>query len=250
MKAVTLEDGLKILRSRVFKRYWDRVDWEDLFQEASVAFWQEYTKNSEISHCFKSADWRIKNLLSDNSRATLTGQPKRTPGKMKNSRGEGTRKRVKAYIAEYVKEHGSNPTVYRISKDLGVSTSSIHSALSSLSVKDGNTPREPKVVYLVDINDAETDDPTMQKARQDLQEAIAIPSHEVTALDRYIVKKFLLDLNPTEKVFIYRVYWECYSKAEAARSVGIANHNASNFHNAIMKGFHRKAEDMNYGIFV
>lgn len=247
METVSLEEGLKTLRSWVFRRYYELVDCEDLFQEASVAYWLDHEKGEPVRNCFTSAKWRIKNLLSESSRATLTGQPKRLPGAMITKRGEETRQKVQSYITEYTRIHGKNPTVYRISKDTGISDGAVKNALKHVGVKDAaTTPREPQMVYLVDITDAETDDSTKINAKNDLQRAIAVPSYESSALDWYMVKKFLLDLQPKDKIFLYLVYWENYSKSEAARRVGAATNRGYDIHKRIMENLIIKAIEMKY----
>lgn len=242
-----LKEGLKTLESWVFRKYYDREDKEDLYQEASIAFWQEHEKGKPVTHCFTSAKWRVLNLLSKSSRATLSGQPKRTPGTMITKRGEATRKTVAKYVSEYTQTHRERPTVYRIAKDTGLSEGAVKNALRHVGVKDASTtPRDPQMTYLVDVHEVESDDPHMQNASKELQQAVAVPSHEPGVLDRYLVKKFVLDLKPVDKMFIYLVYWNGLSKSAAASELGFARNRGYDIHTRVMGAISLKALEAKY----
>lgn len=209
------------VRARVYYRYRTHVDVDDLMQEASIHAWKrwEETPDWDEARIIYHAVMKAQSLVSAKSGEVPTGKPKNTAAQRKQANGEASREKLKAYLHEYAKLHGKEPSNTQIARDLGMSTTNVRFHRNRLHLFDGEIdPKSAKVYSLeagLDAANAGEDSPAwvyrLPKVLVDYEGA-------ATASE---VRRAVRNLKDRERLFLYLEFWQEKSYVEIGRELGL-----------------------------
>lgn len=106
-------------------RYRGHEEYEDGFQEGMIRAWRDiqdgHTEFLHVAHRAKL--WAVNYILdSGNGRRRATGAPPMSRNGRNDSQGEKSREKIRQYVSEYVKLHGSEPTNKQVANGTGLSS--------------------------------------------------------------------------------------------------------------------------------
>lgn len=214
-----LIDGNVSLIKCIVKRYLGKgVDYDDLFQLACMGFLKAITGFDE-SFGVRFSTYAVPMIAGEIKRFM------RDDGSIKVSRAmKQTAKEMRAFVAEYVSEHGKQPALSEVAKRFSLEESEAVFVMGSshmpLSLYGGTDYGDGNERELVDV----------LPARDDQEELI----------DNLLLKKAIEDLPERERKIIVLRYFRDMTQNEVAERIGVSQVQVSRIESRIIREFKEK----------
>lgn len=214
-----LIDGNVSLIKCIVKRYLGKgVEYDDLFQLACMGFLKAITGFDE-SFGVRFSTYAVPMIAGEIKRFM------RDDGSIKVSRAmKQTAKEMNAFVADYVSEHGKQPTLSEVAKKFSLEESEAVFVMGSsrmpLSLYSGAEHGDGNDRELVDV----------LPARDDQEELI----------DSLLLKKAIEDLPEREKKIIVLRYFRDMTQSEVAERIGVSQVQVSRIESRIIREFKEK----------
>jgi len=222
------------LRQRV-SRFRDHPEWEDAVQEGRISIWKDLQEGTKDHPHMVFRAIRVARALLFNPTAHPTGHVAigASAGTRKTSRGEATREKIRNYLQDYRRLHDSEPTAYRIGKDLGIDRSTVSAQLRKM--RSGETgwhhPGLPlmadgrvdlKAIAHVELKFSDGED-----REGGINEPVE-PSFEDSYIGSAVTVQALNQLDDVLKEAIYLFFWQEHTLESYAKLKGCSQSKAWN----------------------
>ena len=217
-KETLLSHNVSLLKC-IVKRYLGKgVEYDDLFQLASMGFLKAIAGFDE-QFGVKFSTYAVPMIAGEIKRFM------RDDGSVKVSRAmKQTAKEINAFIADYVSEHGGQPSIKAIAEKFGLDESETVFVMGSskmpVSLYGGAEYKDGKEKELIETLPAD-----------DTQEEM---------LDRLLLKNAIEDLDERDRKIIVLRYFRDMTQSEVAEQIGVSQVQISRIENRIIKQFREK----------
>ncbi len=213
-QSLLLKNNIGLVKS-IVKRFLNRgYEYEDLFQLGSIGLLKAI-KNFDADYNVRFSTYavpmiagEIKRFLRDDGMVKVSRSLKELHGKVRHTKDRLT------------KEHGREPTLNEISKELGVPSEDIVMAI------DANAAPE----YLYDVIHHDDGAPIYLIDKVAIEED---KSNEM--LDRLTLKEIIHRLKPRERQIIIMRYFQDSTQTQVAKKLGISQVQVSRIEKKILK---------------
>jgi len=209
------------VRGRVYFRYRTHSEVDDLMQEASIQAWKRWTEHPDWDEAriIHHAVLKAQSLVSANSGEVPTGKPKTTSVQRKQANGEASREKLKTYLREYVKLHGTEPTNTQIERDLGMSRSNIRFHRKRLHLFDGAMDKQSAKVYSLDAGLDAAAAGNVPPAWMYRIPSVTVDYEEAATASE--IRRAVGRLKERERLFLYLEFWKEKTYVEIGRELGL-----------------------------
>jgi RNA polymerase sporulation-specific sigma factor len=220
-KEILLEHNVSLLKC-IVKRYLGKgVEYDDLFQLASMGFLKAIAGFDE-SFGVKFSTYAVPMIAGEIKRFM------RDDGSVKVSRAmKQTAKEINEYVTAYVSEHGVQPPIKKIAEKFGLEESEAVFVMGSskmpVSLYGGTEFKDGKEKTLIETLPAD-----------DTQEEM---------LDRLLLKNAIDDLEERDRKIIVLRYFRDMTQSEVAEQIGVSQVQVSRIENRIIKEFRQKLSE-------
>ena len=219
-KEELLTHNVSLVKS-IVKRYLGKgVDYDDLFQLASMGFLKAIAGFDE-SFGVKFSTYAVPMIAGEIKRFM------RDDGSVKVSRAmKRTAKEINAFVAEYSTKHNRSPSIKEIAEQFSLEESETVFVMGSskmpLSLYGATEYKDGNEKELIDCLPAE-----------DSQEDL---------LDKMLLKSAIDDLGERERKIIVLRYFRDMTQSEVAEQIGVSQVQISRIENKIIKEFRQKLD--------
>jgi len=220
-KETLLEHNVSLLKC-IVKRYLGKgVEYDDLFQLASMGFLKAIAGFDE-SFGVKFSTYAVPMIAGEIKRFM------RDDGSVKVSRAmKQTAKEINEYVTAYVSEHGVQPPIKIIAEKFGLEESEVVFVMGSskmpVSLYGGTEFKDGKEKTLIETLPAD-----------DTQEEM---------LDRLLLKNAIDELEERDRKIIVLRYFRDMTQSEVAEQIGVSQVQVSRIENRIIKEFRQKLSE-------
>ena len=216
-KQTLIDENVSLIKS-IVKRYLGKgVEYDDLFQLACMGFLK----------AIGGFDEKYEVRFSTYAVPMIAGEIKRfmrDDGSIKVSRAmKQTAKEMNSYVAEYIAEHGKQPSVEIIAKKFHLDESETVFVMGSSKM--------PVSLY------AETGG---EGKERELLEILPAKDDQDDMLERMILKTAIEDLPERERKIIVLRYFRDMTQTEVAEKIGVSQVQVSRIESRILKEFKKK----------
>ncbi|MBQ7369550.1 MAG: sigma-70 family RNA polymerase sigma factor [Clostridia bacterium] len=217
-KETLLSHNVSLLKC-IVKRYLGKgVEYDDLFQLASMGFLKAIAGFDE-SYGVKFSTYAVPMIAGEIKRFM------RDDGSVKVSRAmKQTAKEMNEFVAEYVSEHGAQPSIKTIAKKFGLDESETVFVLGSSKM--------PVSLY----GGAEFKD----GKEKELIETLPANDNQEEMLDRLLLKSAIDGLEERDRKIIVLRYFRDMTQSEVAEQIGVSQVQISRIESRIIKEFREK----------
>ena len=220
-KEILLEHNVSLLKC-IVKRYLGKgVEYDDLFQLASMGFLKAIAGFDE-SFGVKFSTYAVPMIAGEIKRFM------RDDGSVKVSRAmKQTAKEMNEFVADYLSEHGVQPPVKVIAEKCGLEESETVFVMGSSKMpvslyggtefKDGN--------------------------EKTLMETLPATDNQEEMLDRLLLKNAIDGLEERDRKIIVLRYFRDMTQSEVAEQIGVSQVQVSRIENRIIKEFRQKLSE-------
>ena len=220
-KETLLEHNVSLLKC-IVKRYLGKgVEYDDLFQLASMGFLKAIVGFDE-SFGVKFSTYAVPMIAGEIKRFM------RDDGSVKVSRAmKQTAKEINEYVTAYFSEHGVQPPIKIIAEKFGLEESEAVFVMGSskmpVSLYGGTEFKDGKEKTLIETLPAD-----------DTQEEM---------LDRLLLKNAIDELEERDRKIIVLRYFRDMTQSEVAEQIGVSQVQVSRIENRIIKEFRQKLSE-------
>lgn len=202
------------VRARVFSKYRTHRDVEDLMQEASIKAWKlcEEHPDWDDARIIYSATMKAQSLVSDLSGEAPTGKPIHVVQHKQQASGEASREKIRKYLSDYIRLHGTQPTKSKIADDLGMSRRNVIFHMNRLYLFEGATTKAKE--YSLDAGLDAEEPPAWVYSLP----AIQVDYDAVSTA--FEVRRAVSTLKDKDRQFIYLEYYKDMRPVDVARALG------------------------------
>ena len=217
-KEALIDHNVSLVKS-IVKRYLGKgVDYDDLFQIACMGFLKAIAGFDE-SFGVKFSTYAVPMIAGEIKRFM------RDDGSVKVSRTmKQTAKEMNAFIEEFTRQHGKQPSISVVAKRFGVDDAEAVFVLGSskmpLSLHSGADYKDGSVRELIDTIPAKDDQDEW--------------------LDKLLLKGAIDELCERDKKVIILRYFRDMTQSEVAEKIGVSQVQVSRIENRIIKEFRQK----------
>ncbi len=206
----------------VVKRYLNKgVEYDDLFQLGSLGFIKAIN-NYDPSFNVKFTTYAVPMIAGEIKRFL------RDDGSVKVSRSiKHTAIQIKNFIFEYLKIHGTNPSLDEISKEFNMPISDVVFAMGA-----SNSP--------LSLNEKYKDDDESLSIMDKLTDDFSVENY----VDKLALKEMISNLTAREKQVIIMRYYLDKTQSEIAKELGVSQVQVSRIENRVLKEI-REGIDLN-----
>ncbi|MDY6367540.1 MAG: SigB/SigF/SigG family RNA polymerase sigma factor [Clostridia bacterium] len=211
-KEIVFTSNTPLIRSIVNKFRNKGIEYDDLFQIASMGFMKAITNFDEkfdvkfSTYCVPMIIGEIKRFIRDNGAIKVSRSLKILANK------------INRYISEFTGENNRSPSVEEVARKFDIDEDEVVDAIDST--------RLPLSIY--DKFDDEDDS-------RELIDKISFTDSEDSVLDKIRLKEIICQLNEREKKIVALRYFRDRTQAETAEELGVSQVQISRLENKILE---------------
>jgi len=202
------------VRARVFTKYRTHRDVEDLMQEACIKAWRlcEEHPDWDDARIIYFAGMKAQSIVSDQSGEAPTGKPVNATQHKQQASGAASRDKIRKYLADYMRLHGTQPTKSKIADDLGMSRRNVTYHMNRLYLFEGATTKAKE--YSLDAGLDAEEPPAWVYSLP----AVHVDYDAVSTA--FEVRRAIATLKERDRQFIHLEYYQDQRPVDVARALG------------------------------
>lgn len=222
-QVLSLEAIISTVRGAVHKRYRTHAECDDLVQEAAVYAWRKHEEGGSDLDCFLAGKNRARTLvhsLKEGVGDTYLGKPVNRTAHFQQSRGEAMREKIRMYIRDYTKLHGSEPSNLNTAKNVGTSHNNVRHHRAQMNNFAGQPTKRPTYISMNEILDTDSASQVFWLAKLPTSEF-----GEDTLLTQVAIRKAMATLSPRDRMMLYLEFWYDRTYVSIGEEIGLkTNH--------------------------
>ncbi len=219
-KEALLTHNVCLLKS-ILRRYLGKgVDYDDLFQLASMGFLKAITGFDE-SFGVRFSTYAVPMIAGEIKRFL------RDDGSVKVSRAlKKTAREMNRFIEQYAAQYGEQPSVKQLAKEFSLEESEVVFTLGSA--------RMPVSIY-------EQSDYKDEKSTT-LADKLPAKDNQEELIERMVLKSAIEKLSARDRKIVYLRYFRDLTQSEVAKAIGVSQVQISRIESRIMRDFKQELE--------
>jgi len=232
MKPVTtLEDLLYHVEKRIYAKYWKYAEIEEYLQEARIHAWQDFEDGGfeDREDIVRRASNRVRNLITKGTNAAPTGKPVKDKQQYGQAKGEEMRQKIRDYMTDYQRLHGSLPSQTETARAIGTSVANVSRHMKRLHMFTNPTGVVDVVAMPAWVEEGFFNPDTVDKE---------YGAFENDTVRRLYVAEQVARLPEKERLAIYYRFWEDRTNKGVAIGLGTGKSDQAGL-NWVNKGLDR-----------